>query len=309
MCNPSPGEVVKRLLIAAAPERQSEIDDLWSRYNPRVELVETPGKLTLCADKATIKFDPRTFELFWLIGFSAWHAIATYEPAVIVATRDKRPVADVLAEDEGLPEVERDYKERLAAAALYLQAVDPDSAPWPPDVPRPVVNREDIGADPQLMASFDLTVLAAAAILAHELYHVVLYVDGRRPADRRDEENACDAWARDFLLASVTDTSSVDLVRVLRKRAMAIAVGGLILYEITPEWDRGGCRDYFSIATRLRTLLRATKLPDDDPFWIFLAALLVGVCRRGGIPIDTPPLSPKGLAGALTEKLPGGDAE
>jgi len=42
--------------------------------------------------------------------------------------------------------------------------------------------------------------------------------------------------------------------RKLTKRqtptAMALSLAALILHEITPEWDRGGNCEYFSVASR-----------------------------------------------------------
>ncbi len=69
-------------------------------------------------------------------------------------------MADLVTRDEGLSEVERDYKERRAAAQTLLEARDAESAPWPPDMPRPGVDRDAFCSD-QYKVAFDLSCVAA----------------------------------------------------------------------------------------------------------------------------------------------------
>lgn len=59
---------------------------------------------------------------------------------------------------------------------------------------------------------------------------------------------------------------------------MGLALAALILHEITPK--HGFNPHYFPIKTRLTALLRDTKVPDNDYFWLFAASLLVGIYRQ-----------------------------
>jgi hypothetical protein len=84
---------------------------------------------------------------------------------------------------------------------------------------------------------------------------------------------------------------------------MGLALAALILHEITPVWDHGGNRQYFSVADRLRALLENTPLPRNDHFWILAASLLIGIFRQKNIPIDAPAMSAAELAAYLLERL------
>ena len=60
----------------------------------------------------------------------------------------------------------------------------------------------------------------------------------------------CDAWARLFLtekLAKYAEDEGLSYEQVLKKRSMGLALGALILYEITSEKDRWGNSCYPTI--------------------------------------------------------------
>jgi hypothetical protein len=244
-------------------------------------------------------------EVFWLIGFSGWKAIECYSPIVLVSAATGQKVHDLIKADHGLPEHERAYKERLAAAQTLIDAPDPARAPWPPDLPRPSANRDALD-DPQYKAAYDLTLLAAAFTLFHEFSHVILDRDGVRHSDRREEELACDVWAREYMtvkLAEYAQAKGHNYQEVLLKRSMAFALDALILHEITPVWDHGGNEQYFSVRVRIEALLENTPLPESSHFWVFTASLLLGILRQKHIPIDAPILGARDLTRYLIAKL------
>lgn len=252
-----------------------------------------------------IEFDAKTMDVFWLIGFAGWRAIECYSPAVITANLCKLPISAVLDKDSELPDVERAYKERRAAAQSLIEMNDAEDAPWPPDLPRPTTNRDGLN-NKQFKAAFDLTCLAVAFVIFHEFRHVILDREGTCPIDRREEELACDVWAREYMtahLAAYAQSNGHDYHEVLRKRSMAFALSALIIHEITPFWEHGGNAAYFSVAARIQAILDNTPLPNDDHFWIFAASLLVGIYRQRAISIDCPTLSPKELALRLLSEL------
>jgi hypothetical protein len=293
------------LMKGAVPERGSDISDLWKRYDPDVVLTHNSGHITLNANKDRIEFDNKTMEVFWLIGFSGWRAIECYAPLVKLSAAAEQPVAGLIKDDQGLDEVERAYKERTAAARALIDADDPASAPWPPDLPRPVPSRDGF-ADPQLKVAFDLTCMALAFALLHEFRHVMLDRDNARPSDLREEELACDVWAREFMtvkLAQYAKDKDHQYCEVIQKRSMAFAMTALILHEITPVWIHGGSKQYFSLASRVQAILDGTPLPDDSHFWVFAASLLIGIFRQQHRPIDAPPMSARDLAGYLIDRL------
>lgn len=304
MSDGSPQDAVIALMAGTVPERSDEIAGLWLTYHPAVFLVEDRAGITLDATKDRITFDAKTMDLFWLIGFAGWRAIECYMPHVMLSTT--QPLNTVLSDDADLDDVERAYRERLAAAKRLIAESDAAMAPWPPDLPRTSSDRDAL-SDVQYAAAFDLTCLAAAFTFFHEFRHVMLDFDGERPSDRREEELACDVWAREFMTAKAAEYAQANghqYAEVLRKRAMGLALAALVLHEITPLEHHDGNCDYFSIKTRLVSLLQATPLPDDDPFWLFAASLLLGVYRQKHIRIDPAPMSARSLAEYLLDQLP-----
>jgi len=298
---PTPEEAVLLLMNATVPERANEIAQIWKDCRPQVQLIQASSGIKLEADKDVIVFDDKTMTLFWLIGFSGWKAIETYAPAVVGAVTDGLPVDAVLANDPNLEDVERDYKERLAAARSMIAADDPSSVPWPPDVPPPVADRKAF-VDVQHLAVFDLTCMATAFTLFHELRHVLLYKTGARPEERPEEELDCDVWARDFMmakLAAYADGHHHTYQEVLAKRSMALALSALIVAVITPEMAQGGSAEYFSVSTRLEAIILGTPLPDDHNFWVLAAAVLISLFRQRGVALPDTGLT----AADLTQKL------
>lgn len=301
----SPREAVIALMKGAVPERIPEIDSLWRQYSPAVCVVQDAKRVTLNATKDRIAFDAKTKDVFWLIGFAGWRAIECYSPQVIWSAESGQTVATLIAADGSLAEVERAYKERCAAAQALIDTANPVLALWPDDLPRPTADRDAL-ADVQDKVAFDLTGLALALALFHEFRHIMLDQDKARPADRREEELACDVWARDFMtakLAAFARSRGRDYHEVLRVRSMGFALAALILHEITPFWDHGGSQEYFSVATRMEAILDNTPLPEDDHFWRFTASLLVGIFRQKHAPIDAPPMSARALTRYLIGKL------
>lgn len=291
--NVSPKNAVIFLMQGAVPERKDEIASLWAQYPADVILMPDAKRVTLNANKDRIAFDAKTMDVFWLIGFAGWKAIECYSPLVVWSAASGQSIADLIKVDTNLDDVERNYKERRAALQAFVESADVDSAAWPPDLPRPSANRDALD-DPQYKSTFDLTCLTAAFAFFHEFHHVVLDRENRRHGDRREEEMACDVWAREFMtvkLAKYAQDNGHDYHDVLRMRSMGLALAALILHEITPIRDYGGNRCYFSVADRLKAILDNTPLPENDHFWRFAASLLIGIFRQRNTPIDAPAMS------------------
>ncbi len=290
-------------MVGVVPEREAEIDNLWQIYDPDIEVVDDRRGITLNATRDRIRFDPKTMDVFWLIGFSGWRAIECYSPHIILSACGVS-LQSLLDGDEMLPELEREYRERLRAANGLIAADDAEAAAWPPDIPRPSANRNALD-DAQYKAAFDLSVMAVAFTILHEFRHVMLDRDRQRPTDRREEELQADVWARDFITAKVKAYATANghtYNEVLRKRSMGLAIAALILHEITPQ--HGGNCDYFSIKVRLGTLMDNTPLPNDDHFWVFSASLLLGIFRQRHLALPQAPMTARALTESLLELLP-----
>ena len=179
MTDTSPKDAVIFLMKGAAPERKAEIADLWRRYPVDVVLLPDAERVTLNANGRRIAFDAKTMDVFWLVGFSGWKAIECYSPLVTASVASGRTIAETLRSDPDLGEVERAYKERLAAARAFIETRDVGAAPWPPDIPRPSANRNELD-DPQYKVAFDLSCIAGSFAFFHEFRHVML--ESRRRA-------------------------------------------------------------------------------------------------------------------------------
>ena len=300
-----PRDAVVALMKGTATERKDEISSLWEKYNPDVVLVADAKRVTLNADKDRIQFDTKTMDVFWLIGFAGWKAIECYSPLVIWSAKSRQAISDLINADQGLDEVERLYKDRKTAAQTLIDAADSALAPWPPDLPQPSADRSVL-SDVQYQAAFDLTCFAVAFTVFHEFHHVMLDRDKSRPSDPREEEMAYNVWARQFMtakLAEYAEDNGHEYAEVLRKRSMGLALAALILHEITPIWDHGGNRFYFSIADRMQALIDNTPLPQNDYFWVFIASLLIGIFRQKRISIDAPAMSADELTRHLIARL------
>ena len=300
-----PREVIKALMRGAVPERRADIERLWQKYHPRVEVCDNARGITLKATREKIAFDPKTIDVFWLIGFSGWRAIECYSPLILLSSETNQQIEALIRDDDHLSGIERDYRERRAAVHSLLDTTSALDIRWPPDLPRPSANRDAFG-DSQYKTTFDLTLLALALALFHEFRHVMLDVDGKRPADRREEEMACDVWAREFMTANAGAYAEAHLhtyQQVLQKRSMGFALAALVLHDITPVWDHGGNAEYFCLGDRLTAILGNTALPDQAHFWILAASLLLGVFRQRGTPLNIPAMSPRELSEYLIARL------
>ena len=231
-----PRDAVIALLLGAVPERQADIECLWEKYDPRVTVCDNACGVTLNATKERIAFDPKTIDVFWLIAFSGWRAIECYSPHVLCSFIMNQKIESLVRQDSTLHEIERDYKERRAAVHSLIDARDALDTRWPPDLPRPSADRNAF-EDVQYKATFDLTLLAIAFTLFHEFRHVMLDTEGKRHTDQREEELACDVWAREFMTVNVakyTTQHGHSYTEVLRKRSMGFALAALVLHDITP---------------------------------------------------------------------------
>lgn len=276
------GVAVKALLQGAAPERKQEIEDLWNHYAPKACVVEDARGVNISAGKGRIQFDHKTLEAIWLLGFNGWRSIEIYSPAIILAGITDGAIEDILCADDELAAFEMDYRSRANSAQSIIEEKSSVHTTWPQDVPRPEADRETLGSH-QEMVAFDLVCLATAYVFLHELRHVKFLSDGDCPADRREEEIACDVWARSFLtdkVGSYAQSVGQAFSRVLDKRSMGIALGAMILHEITPESARWGTAEYPPMTTRIQAMISGSTLAKESHFWLFTACLLVGMFRQ-----------------------------
>lgn len=302
---PSDRTIVLHLLRGAAPERADEVSGLWSQYGHAVEVAPSAKGATMNADANRIKFDTKTIDFFWLLGFSAWRAIEVYSPGLVLATLTGIPLDRALNIDAERGQYEFDYKQRIASAQSLIAAEQTAQISWPANIPEPTADRDSLG-DVQHKAMFDLVSFALAFALLHEFRHVMFCADNSAPSTLPEEEITCDTWAREFMtsgLAAYAKEHGHHYAHVHQKRAMGIVLAAVIIHAMTPTHAHWGNRQYPPIAERLTAMIGGYNLPPDSSFWPFTACLLIALMRQEGRTLDTVAHSNQEMVEALLDRL------
>lgn len=281
-------KIIELLLAGVMPERNQDIHELWEKYDPKF-IVHTndkcgvlfqakPKKLPDNSYQYQIEFSLLATDWVWLLGFAGWKTFQCYIPATFFSSLNAKIDLPEVS-DHLQAEVESSLSE-LLYAIKSLKDQGFVSFEWPPSIPKPQATRPN-GVENQ--ATFDCLMFATAYIFLHEIQHVAFRRNGDAPKDARDEELACDKFAREFILNKIErycENTQEDFNRVLSKRASGIALGAFILYLITPTSDRNGTDDYPPISQRLKLLIGNTEqLDPSDNFWLFTSALMTGLLR------------------------------
>lgn len=275
-------EIVERLLVSAAPERADELRELWSKYDPAFYVNPDCSRLICKAGKDHIDFTHQTLRHDWLLAFAAWKAFCAYIPVIGAAALTDRTLSpDLLHQDDGLSAAEELFEELVYSAREVRHADSVDDIPWPKGVPLPVADGSNLKSEDRL--TFQLLCFATAAVFVHELRHVRFAQDGSRPAQAPDEERACDAAAREFLLSRAGEyakSMGESLDKVLSKRAMGLALAAFIIHEATPAIGHAGSETHPPSADRFEELIGKATVAEDADCWAFASALLLAALRR-----------------------------
>lgn len=293
------------LIEAAAPERAGEWRELREHYKVTFHLIADRKGVTLRARGRRVEFDNKTMTWIWLLGFAGWSAFRLHGPHFWLRELTGATVDGQLrASDPTYRDAEADLGAlRYAVRDFPALVAFEDDGFWPDNIPRPQINKN--GFEIEQQAAFDLIMIALAYMLLHEVRHVMYYVERDRPA-APDEELACDAFARAFLLGRAEDhiNSSGELADdVVAKRQAGIALGAYALYEFTQDGGRGGTALYPPVAVRLDALFCEVGLPSGHWFWDFAASLLVAIIVDRDQAATVPELAGKELCHALINTL------
>ena len=294
------------VIDAAAPEKAQAWRKSRERYGITFHPVANRKGVTLRARGRRVEFDNKTMTWLWLLGFAGWRAFRLHAPHFLWSAMTRAPIDGKLrSADPTYLDAEGDLDAVRYAIRDFpeLENVENDAS-WPDGVPQPQADKQ--GFDIEQQAAFDLTMIAIAYMLLHEVRHVMFNVDGGRPSEPADEELACDAYARAFLLEGVEEYAKISGEKaycVLAKRAAGIALGAYALYEFTPEGGRGGTADYPPVADRLEALFPAVDLQADHWFWDFAASLLVSIVVNRDHSAVVPDLTGRNLCNELVGRL------
>lgn len=303
--HPQAEQAVLQLLKSAVPERSSEIDELWRKYSPAIQVSDDAPGVAMDATRHRIRFDNKTMRAIWLMGFNGWRCISIYSPAIVLSQLFQHSIEQVLGGDDERGLLELDYRSRMSVAERLISTGGSAEEDWPDDIPEPGLNREELATD-QGKVTFDLVCMATAFVLLHEFRHVMFDADGDRPEKRLEEETACDVWARSFMTEKIGDharATGQPHHAFLQKRAMAMALGATILHDLTPETGRWGSDDYPPIADRIHSMVSGTGPSVDSNYWLFASCLLIGIFRRAGRSLPMVVADNETLVADLIEQL------
>lgn len=298
-------ELMQRLLDAAAPERKTELAALLGELKPNLFICDDEVSVSLRALGADIEFSHKTMRLFWLLAFTAWKIFRAYSPAALWATASGQRLSELMRQDAGLAAAEGDFKILLLAAQALEGLPSAGDFEWPQGLPEPQPDKSGL-ANIEDQAASDLCMIAGAYAFLHELRHVWHFRHPPRPSDSTAEEMDCDVFARGFLMDKAglyAAQSGEPFDKVANRRAMGIALGAWIIYEITPAFGRGGSYTHPPVADRLDALIGNMPVQPNADFWVWTSALLVAAARHRGQSQDLVFNNAEALALHLMEAL------
>ncbi len=282
---------VKRLVLAAAPERESEFENLWSEFTPQIEFIQDKEGFSLEAGAFDIIiFNHKSMSHLWILGFAAQYALHAYSPYLVLSQILKLSITSksFTDHDETIQIINK--AKGLIGKTLELnQHYSIDDFQWPEGVPEPSDGKP---SDVDGSMVFDLLCMGGAYCFLHEIRHLML--KSNSSVTPHDEEMECDLFAREFLLAEIDNYSKasgfpIDAVKT--KRAMSIGVTALLLLVLTPKRKWGGSLSHPSIVNRISELTNYLNLTDDNYFWTYLSCILLLILDYQEITFSHPAIS------------------
>jgi len=272
-------EGVRQLILESAPERRSDLEDLWRRFAPNfAHASDTKGFKMEGGPWGLVVFTPRTTLQIWILGFASWKAFEAYHPYVLI------PVPLTTANDPDRVEIEKALATDLRTERELNETAELQTFMWPQHIPQPGPTPPTNTRD---HAVVDLVKIATAFVFLHEVRHAIFRDENNAPESSIDEEFACDEFARDYLLDQIplycAETGD-DQKAVLDKRLMGIVLGAFVLLQITPEDRRSGSADHPAVVARFRKLIRRQTHQSGRTVFVYACSLLFGTLRQEGNP-------------------------
>jgi hypothetical protein len=293
-------DMIKKLILAACPERQPEVAQLWQTCSPVIaQQHDAPGFLMAGGPFGLITFTLRTMQQIWLIGFAAEAAFSAYCVGVIHALLYGHLDLDLLSTGTN-----HSYDSLIAKVEELRIAERSSDVSWPPTVPRPEDGKP---TDVKAALVFDLVCMAGAYCFLHELHHVKLSSsETNGTLTPQEEELQCDGFARSMLLEKIAEYSTQTGYRgplLNTKRAMSIGLGVLVVLGLTDS--ASDSQTHPAVAERIDALAQSLALHPNDGFWMYLGSLLIAHLRYRRVAIGMPKVrSIKELCFELIDLLP-----
>jgi hypothetical protein len=295
---------IEELLAGVAPERRSEINDLFRKRTVNFALANDRPGLCMQTWQSTVLFNERAIQQIYLTSFLAWQCLVEQSGGIIGLFVLNR----IYDYQELLKEPERErFEKKVDALGAALQnltgAASPSLVEWPATIPRPTPEGP---ADIEHRAAHELALFAIAYVLLHETRHALYFIENDAPGGVQEERN-CDQYAFDFLMGHADQYAAAEGYppeKVKTKRAMGVLLGQFLIMELTPtsRWSVSGSHP--SVKERLKFAIGNLGLPEWDDAYVYCSSLLLSTLRRRGVPLGATPFSgPKDLCDRLLELL------
>lgn len=250
-------EAARQLFTGCAPERASDLADMWQELQPLFQLtddISPDGRIIMDAGAYRhVRFNHRVLRAFWIAGYAAWEGYR------------------LVAESPDLQQLDMSrFATLLAAFEQVVESDGPTAEPLPAGVAEPGLYPEG-GGDRQDRAPAELATIGVAWALLHELRHIRHQREGTGAeaftADREAmhrEEFSCDQFATQFLLEQAdayAASEGVQVELVGRKRQLGIYTG-LFAVALLAKNKWQATDSHPSIQQRLdavRTIMEPTK--------------------------------------------------
>jgi transcriptional regulator with XRE-family HTH domain len=164
-----PSTIIANLLLGACPEREGEVAKFWDQFQPRFVLKQdgVGSGISACGSKVSWMYKMLAHD--WVVAFAGFKAQTAYVPHLLLGEMTGRKIsAQALRDDDELNNAEAALGELLYFAKSILVVDDIDELEWPPGLPRPGMNRDELNNNED-KACFDIACLATAASFLHEL--------------------------------------------------------------------------------------------------------------------------------------------
>lgn len=278
-------KIVFEMIRSGAPERATELSEMWETYAPEfIYSGDKPNFVLEAGAYRSLRLTDRTLRLIWMFGYIAWKTLHLYGGLIHVYSA-KEAVFDV-DEIETDPEHESlnsEIQSLLKKFHDFKATASVADCEWPSLVPAPAHCRPT--NDDEETAVYDLVGMAMVYVFLHELKHIQFSSDLMAPPCPIKEELMCDKYARSFLfekVANYSKTSGDALEKVISKRAMAVALASFLIFELTPTEARYGTDSHPPIGQRIRHVLDFPALKADDNYWLYLGSILITKLRLMG---------------------------
>lgn len=280
---------VKNLILAAAPERKEELEELWRRFSPQIEFIEDKEGFSLEAGAfGLVLFNHKSMSQIWLLGFAAQHALHAYSPYLLLSSTYGLPIKSEDFQLDSLTKKLANQAKTLLNKTIALnESLSIDTFIWPSEVPEPLNGKpSDINGS----MVFDLLCMTAAYCFLHEIKHVMFKETGEK-MEALDEELACDTFAREFLLEKIelySQISNYPIELLKMKRAMSICLNSLLLLLLTPNNQWSGSQSHPSVIQRISALTNDLDLPDNNYFWTYLSCITILILENSNVKFSFP---------------------